>query len=217
MHSPDVKAVVFDMDGVLLDSERITRIMWKKAAEEYAAEDIETAVRECTGRSVDDTCDYLHERYGQDFPAREFRMRCSELFHEYVDVNGLPLMRYAPEILAYLKDAGYVLALASSTRQETVRKELKAAGLIDYFKTITCGDMVTHSKPNPEIYLAACRSIRIAPADCVAVEDSPNGIISAYRAGMKPVMVPDQIQPTAELRNLLFRLCSSLEGLRDFL
>lgn len=211
------KAVVFDMDGVLFDSERITRIQWKRAAGEYQVSDIETAVKECTGRSVQDTWAYLQKKYGSDFPAQEFRQRCSTLFHEYVDEHGLPLMPFAKEILEYLHERNYRIALASSTRTPTVTHELKDAGLYDYFETITCGDMVEHSKPAPDIYLMSCRSLNLEPGECIAVEDSPNGIRSAYEAGMMPVMVPDQIQPDDEICAMLYKKCDSLKEITEIL
>lgn len=217
MTKDKICAVVFDMDGVLFDSERITRIMWKKAGEEFHVDDVENSVKDCTGRNISDTCVYLKNKYGENFPAYDFRMRCSELFHSYVDEFGLPLMPYAREILLSLKKKSYVLALASSTRKLIAEKELKEAGLYDFFTTVTCGDMVKHSKPDPEIYLYACSSLGFAPENCVAVEDSPNGIISAYSAGMKCVMVPDQIEPDEEIKSKLFMLCSSLEDLDSHL
>lgn len=213
----EIKAVVFDMDGVLFDSERITRIMWKKAGDEYGIDDVETAVKDCTGSSRPDQWAYLKQKYGQDFPAKEFRERCSQLFREYVDKDGLPLMPYAKEILEYLSQKNYPLALASSTRKETVHHELKDAGLFDFFNTIVCGDEVEHSKPHPEIYRKACRNLGIENQYCVAIEDSPNGIRSAFGAGMKPIMVPDQIQPSDEIRKMLFSLCPNLESLKNIL
>jgi len=215
--SHSIKAVVFDMDGVLFDSERITRIMWKKAADEWELSDIETAVRDCTGSSRPDQWVYLKKKYGGDFKAKEFREYCSALFHSYVDENGLPLMPHAKEILSYLKEKKYPLALASSTRRIAVEKELKDAGLWSYFNATICGDEVEHSKPAPEIYLRACSLLGLDPELCCAVEDSPNGIRSAHSAGMKCVMVPDQIQPDGEIKEMLYRLCTSLEDLRTFL
>lgn len=216
-HSRDIRAVVFDLDGVLLDSERITRVMWARAGKEYGIQDVETAVRDCTGSSRPDQWAYLRNKYGNDFPAEEFRERCSELFHEHVDRHGLPLMPYSREILSYLEDRGYALALASSTNSATVRRELSDAGLLPFFRTVTCGDQVLHSKPDPEIYIRACASIGVEPSACVSVEDSPNGVRSAFSAGMICVMVPDQIQPTQEIERLLFRCCASLEELKCFL
>ncbi|MCH5290995.1 MAG: HAD family phosphatase [Treponema sp.] len=210
-------AVVFDMDGVLFDSERISRMMWARVGTEYGLSDIDTAVRDCTGSSRPDQFVYLRKKYGADFPAEAFRERCSFLFHSYVDANGLPLMPFAREILVYLKKQGYRLALASSTQTKTVLKELGEAGLLDFFETVTCGDMVVHSKPDPEIYIRACESLGLVPRFCVAVEDSPNGVRSAYAAGMRCVMVPDQIQPDGQLRSLLWQCCASLEELMHFL
>ena len=217
MNEPEIRAVVFDMDGVLFDSERITRIMWGKAAAEYGISDFETAVRDCTGSSRTDQYEYLWKKYGRDFPAVEFRERCSVLFHTYADENGLPLMHYAREILDYLAEKKYPLALASSTRKDAVYRELKEADFFKYFSAIICGDEVEHSKPDPEIYLRACSALGVPPEKCVAVEDSPNGIKSVYAAGMMPVMVPDQIQPGDEIKKLLFRLCPTLEDLKSFL
>ena len=213
----NIDAVIFDMDGVIFDSERITRIMWKKAGEEFNVKDVDSTVAEVTGRSFSDTCSYLKEKYGENFPAVEFRTRCSELFHSYADKNGLPFMSEAKETLDYLKQKGYTLALASSTRQAVVERELKQASIYDYFKTITCGDMVAHSKPDPEIYIKAAESLGADCHRCIAIEDSPNGIISSYRAGMMSVMVVDQIKPTEELKKILYKLCYSLREVRSFL
>lgn len=217
MCKKNIKAVVFDMDGVLLDSERITRIMWAKAGEEYGIDDVAASVKDCTGAARPFQYAYLRRKYGEDFPAEEFRQRCSHLFHEYADANGLPRMTYAKEILEYLKERGYVLALASSTNHDTVERELKEAGLIDFFETITCGDQVKNSKPHPEIYLTAAESIGVAPEDCAAVEDSPNGIRSCHAAGMKSIMVVDQIEPTEDLMPSIWKLCRSLKELEEIL
>ena len=213
----NIQAVVFDMDGILFDSERITRIMWAQAAKEYGISDVETSVRDCTGSSRPDQWAYLKKKYGSDFPAVEFRERCSTLFHEYVDKHGLPLLPYAKETLSYLANKGYLLALASSTKRVTVIKELSDAGLLGYFKSIVCGDDVTHSKPDPEIYRLSCKKLGVLPEVSLAVEDSPNGIRAAFAAGMKVVMVPDQIAPTKDIEELLFKLCKSLDELRVFL
>ena len=96
-------------------------------------------------------------------------------------------------------------------------QELQQAALLDYFATLTCGDEVCHSKPEPDIYSAACNSISCAAHECIAVEDSPNGILSAYRAGLKPVMVPDRIAPDVALHTCIFKLCTSLKDLTEFL
>ncbi|MBO7639986.1 MAG: HAD family phosphatase [Treponema sp.] len=212
-----IEAVIFDMDGVIFDSERISRMAWDIAGKEYGISDVKTAVRECTGVARPSQWVYLKNKYGQDFPAKEFRERCSEIFHKYTAENGLPVMPYARETLEYLKGKGYRLAIASSSKTSTVIPELTEAKLLDYFEKVTCGDMVEHSKPHPEIYAFTAEAINATKENCIAVEDSPNGIRSAHAAGLKPVMVPDQIQPDEEIKKLLYRLCTSLNELRDFL
>jgi len=213
--SSNIKALVFDMDGVLFDSERISRMVWIQAGAEYHLADVEEAERCVIGRSFADTCQFLRERYGPTFPAVEFRTRCSQLFHEYTDAHGMPLMPLAKETLLYLFNKKIPLALASSTRRLVVDKELAEADFTHFFKVTVCGDEVEHSKPNPDIYIEACKKLGFNPEDCIAVEDSPNGIRSAYNAGMKAVMIPDQVQPDEKLKTLLYKCYSSLAELKE--
>ncbi len=211
-----IKAIIFDMDGVILDSESISDITWRKAAEERGLSVNDEILNACRGSNKNDTIQTLKKYYGQDFDSEAFLERTSELFHEIEEKDGIPLLPYAKETLEYLKPR-YRLALASSTRGLTVERQLRAAGVIDFFETRTTGEMVEHSKPNPEIYLMACKSIGMNPEDCAAVEDSLNGIRSAYVAGLKPVMVIDKVQPTEEIRKMCCNIFDSLDGLKTVL
>lgn len=204
------KAIIFDMDGVLLDTESVSFTCWTRAGEEWGLSDAPEAYRLCVGSNVNDMMTMLHERYGADFDAPAFYARTGELFHIIEAEQGLSLMPHVRECLDALKAAGYRLAVASSTRSEAVHRQLAAAGIIGYFETITCGDTVEHSKPAPDIYLKACRSLALTPADCVAVEDSPNGVRAATAAGMRCIMVPDQIAPTPEIRAMAWQVVRDL-------
>ncbi|MCR5606702.1 MAG: HAD family phosphatase [Treponema sp.] len=217
MKDSKIQAVVFDMDGVLLDTESITKICWKNAASEYGIRGIEEVHKLCVGTNWNDTLTILKNNYGNNFDAESFRSRCSTLFKEYCSKNGIPLMEGAKSCLEYLKNQGYRIALASSTAYQNVKRELENAQLFHYFETVTTGDMVEHSKPEPDIYLKACKSLHIKPEHCVAIEDSPNGIKSAYKAKMKCVMIPDLIEPTDEIKSIVWKLCNSLNALKDFL
>ena len=210
----NIKAIIFDMDGVILDSESISDITWRKAGDETGVTVTDEILNACRGSNKNDTIQTLKKYYGQDFDSEAFLERTSELFHEIEEKEGIPLLPYAKEILEYLKPR-YSLALASSTRGATVERQLRAAGVIDFFETRTTGEMVEHSKPNPEIYLMACKSIGMKPEDCVAIEDSLNGIRSAHAAGLKPIMVVDKIQPTDEIRKMCVAVFDSLEGLKE--
>lgn len=212
-----IQAVIFDMDGVLLDTESITKICWKKAAEEYGINGIEEVHKLCVGTNWNDTLEILRNNYGKNFDVESFRNRCSVLFRDYSSENGIPLMKGVKESLEYLKDRGYRIALASSTAYKNVKNELENAHLFNYFATVTTGDMVEHSKPAPDIYLKACESLHIEPEYCVAVEDSPNGVRSAYKANMKCVMIPDLIKPTEEIKSIAWKLCDSLNDIKKIL
>ena len=211
-----IKAIIFDMYGVILDSESISDITWRKAAEERGLSVNDEILNACRGSNKNDTIQTLKKYYGTDFDSEAFLERTSELFHEIEEKEGIPLLPYAKEILEYLKPR-YRLALASSTRGPTVERQLRAAGVIDFFETRTTGEQVLHSKPNPEIYLMACKSIGMKPEECVAIEDSLNGIRSAHAAGLHPIMVIDKVQPTGEIRKMCDSIFDSLDELKNIL
>ena len=211
-----MKGIIFDMDGVILDSETISDRTWFSAAKERNLEINIDLINKCRGTNKNDTIAIFKKHFGEDFDGEGFLTRTSELFHEIEEAEGIPLMHYAKEILEYLKPR-YTLALASSTRGPTVERQLRTAGVIDFFETRTTGDMVVHSKPDPEIYLMACKSIGVKPEECAAVEDSFNGIRSAYAAGLHPIMVIDKLKPTEEIKKMCECIFDSLEGLKTVL
>ena len=148
------------------------------------------------------------------FAIREVRRR---LVAERLEQYGLEKKPGIDEILAFLHERGLKAAVATATPLELTLQHLESIGVRDQFDKIVSAKQVAHGKPAPDVYLYACEQIGEAPQDCIAVEDSPNGIRSAYRAGMKPLMVPDLIAPDAEIRQLLFRQFQSLSDVRLFL
>lgn len=212
----DIKAVIFDMDGVVLDTETICFKTWELAARDFTIADYEKAEHACLGTNKKETENILKNFFGDDFDAKAFMERTSHYFYEIERAQGISLMKEVIPTLEYLSGK-YKIALASSTREVVVRRQLTNAGVIKYFQTITCGDQVTKSKPDPEIYLKACASIGIVPQNACAVEDSPNGIRSAFSAGLKPIMVPDKIMPDWEMKEKCFKIVEHLGLLKDFL
>lgn len=210
------KAVVFDMDGVLFDTERLCQDSWIEVANRRGLPDMEIIFPKCIGRNANDSRQIVLEAYGADFDYEVFRREASDWFWKYLEENGLPVKEGVRELLNWLKEQGWRIGLASSTRRSSVISHLEQAGIKDFFEEIITGDMVEHSKPLPDIYLLACRKLMVDPAETYAIEDSPNGIRSAYRAGMKPIMVPDLLSPDGEMEQLSTCIFSGLLDVLDY-
>lgn len=211
------KAVVFDMDGVIFDSEIKVIECWEEIAKKYGIANIEDTARKCLGINAVVTKEIFLETYGRDFPYDEYKKEMSALFHRRYDEGRLPLKAGIRELLQYLKEEGYKIGIASSTRYAVVQQEIKDAGLLSYFDHITGGDMLKKSKPEPDIYLMACEHLDVEPKEAVAIEDSYNGIRSAYRAGMVPIMVPDLVEPDEEMKKLAKYICKDLIQVKKIL
>ena len=188
-----IKAVVFDMDGVLFDTERISIESFFQAAREMELNMPDHVVYGLLGLNAADGNAFftgeMEKLYpGGTFPYDAFMRKHMEI-HASIMEKGLPLMKGVKEILDFLKSKEVKLAVASSTAQPRVRKNLETHDLAAYFDAIITGDMVEHSKPLPDIYQKACATLGVECHEAVAVEDSPNGIRSAHAAGMFAVMV----------------------------
>lgn len=189
------EAVVFDMDGVMFDSERIVQYSFNKAGEEmgYGLLGDEnicfTLGMNRAGRKA-----YFKEKYGQDFPYDAFQERYSEIYKEYVKRNGLPVKPGLSELLEVLEKKGIPTAVATSSSRENALENLRRAGVLKKFRAVITGDMVKEAKPDPEIYQKACACLDIEPGRAMALEDAPKGIIAAKRAGMYAVFVPDILE-----------------------
>lgn len=212
----DCKAVVFDMDGVIFDSERLVLECWERVAQEYGLSGMREAFMPCIGTNSVMTREIVLNYYGADFPYDEFRKKSSVLFHEIVDEGKLPVKKGVRELFDYLKENQVPMAVASSTRLQSVTQELKQAGLYDYFQVVMGGDQLKKSKPEPDIYLMTCEKMGIIPADAYAVEDSYNGIRSSYSAGMRPIMVPDMLMPTEEMRSKSVAVLENLLQVKEW-
>ncbi|WP_300713032.1 HAD family phosphatase [uncultured Acetatifactor sp.] len=197
-----MKAVVFDMDGVLFDTEIVCMKAWMAVAERRGLSGMEEIFNQVIGLNANDSRLIVLKAYGEDFDYPGFRQEAAEFFQKDIRENGLPVKPGVPEILEWLKGSGYKVGLASSTRSESVLSHLKQAEMEDYFSIVVTGDMIEHSKPRPDIYLLACSRLGVEPEQAYAIEDSPNGVRSAHAAGMWTIMVPDMIAPDEEMRRL---------------
>ena len=211
------QAVVLDMDGVIFDTERLVIEFRKEVAKKHNIPNVEHTCIQCLGTNRVRTREIFLENYGADFPFDPYRAEVTELFNTHYKGVPLPTKPGIRELLNYLQEQDIKVGLASSTAQHLVRDEIGTAGLLPYFQTLVCGDMVEHSKPAPDIFLKACEILNADPTKSIAIEDSFNGIRSAHCAGMTPIMVPDQVQPTDEIRTLAFHVMPSLLDVLNWL
>lgn len=191
------EAVVFDMDGVIFDTEKLYRRFYmEEGTKRGVPSDIMTKACEAVaGGTKFDNKPRFEAIVGRNIEYLEFRDRVMENFEKYVYENGVEMKDGALDTLEYLKEHNIKTALATSTMEERAKRYLTSRDMNKYFDKFIYGDMVEHSKPDPDIYLKACAALGVEPPKAIAVEDSINGIVSAGRAGMYPVMVIDLIQP----------------------
>lgn len=213
----DKKAVVFDMDGTIFDSEKLVLDCWEKVGEKHGIAGIRDVFIRCIGTNKVRTKQIVLEAYGDNFAYDAFSQESSVLFREVTAREGLPVKRGTHELLNYLKERHIPMGLASSTRLAVVTEELKQAGLYEYFQVVMGGDQLQNSKPAPDIYLMTCSEIGVAPSAAYAIEDSYNGIRSAYNAGMKPIMVPDILPATDEMRSMSVAVLEDLLQVKEYL
>lgn len=207
--------VVFDVDGVLFDTERLGWSNWQAVGQEMGWPQAGDRYLDVVGQNRADIRRKLTEFFGPQFPVQEFMLTCSQRGQERIEREGVPLKSGVREILSALQKAGIPLALATSTGADRTQRRLELTGLGPFFRSVITGDLVEHSKPHPEIYEIACRSLGTDPARTLAVEDSRNGILSAHAAGMAVAMVPDLIPPTPELEALLWGRFDNLSQLQE--
>jgi len=210
-------AIVFDMDGVLIDSERLVLKAWTHICEELALPDLEPLFYKAIGTTHAHTATLFADTLGNDFDYIDFRDRVREYFYNVLTVNGAPLKKGVIELLDWLKSGGWSIGLASSSREVGVRLNMERTGLISYFDVLIGGDMLKVSKPAPDIYLLACEKLGVDPGRTYAVEDSYNGIRSAHAAGMHALMVPDMVPENDEMRSLACAVLPDLFAVRDWL
>ena len=212
-----LEAVIFDMDGVIFDSEALVVSTWKQVADKYGIAGIEDTCMECLGTNSEATIRIFQKNYGKDFPYAVYKKEMAELFHQQAAGGNLEKKPGIHELLEYLRSLKIKTGLASSTREEIVKKELSEGGLLSYFDEIVCGDMVKRSKPAPDIYLETCRRLLVKPEYCYGIEDSYNGIRALKSAGMHPLMVPDLAEPTEEMEMLSECILPSLHEVKEYL
>jgi DNA helicase-2/ATP-dependent DNA helicase PcrA len=208
-----IKAVLFDMDGTLIDTECYYRIFWPKALAEFGFHmtDEQALSMRSLGRPFAPA--RLREWFGENLDYDAVRERRKKLMEEAIEREGIRVKPGAFELLSFLRERHITAAVVTATDMERTNRYLEQLGLASYFDRVISATMVKEGKPSPDIYLYACEQLGVQPQDCYAVEDSPNGVLSAYRAGCRVIMVPDQTEPDAALQKCLYARVDSLEKL----
>lgn len=205
-----IKAVIFDQDGLMFDTERLSMEGWMRTAKRYGIQLDQGFFRDLRGCKPDKVKEAFTGKYGME---AEYDAICEEkrrYSYQWIEDNGVPVKPGLKELLAYLKEHGVKTAVATASSRAWTLGNVRDAGLEEYFDQYICGDMVEEAKPNPAIFLMAARVLEEEPGRCVILEDSYNGIKAAHAGGFLPVMVPDQDEPDAELKKLLTARCDSL-------
>lgn len=194
-----VKAVIFDVDGTLLDTERIYMQAWKDAAAELGYVITDELLRKTRAINTKDAARIFETEIGNGFSYEKTRVGRVRIAEEIIQRESPILKPGVLELLDYLKEAGIRVSVASSTHLKGTKEHLAESRILERFEVIVGGDMVTKGKPNPDIFLKAAELLELSPAECIVVEDSPAGIRAACAAGMKAVLVPDRAAITEEI------------------
>ena len=209
------KAAIFDMDGLILDSERTVLNCWEKIGEKYGFKDIVTYGISVIGKNKKATIDEFERIYGE--PGDRYERELREIYNVLAKKGEVPLKPHTLELLGAMKDAGMKIAIASSSTREEVTTQMDMLGALPFFDTCVCGDQVTKSKPDPEIFLLACDALGVKPEEAVGLEDSFNGVRACKASGLYTIMVPDIIMPDDEMKSLADVILPSLKDVQDFL
>ena len=210
--------VIFDMDGLMFDTEQIAQHVWEEAVEQFGYQTPNNAFLGVIGKARPDVESYTRQVFGDEFPFDSVYQRKQQLLREHLKNYGMPLKPGIIELLDWLEKQSVVIALASSSPCEVILDHLEQAGIdSERFSVIIGGDEVVRGKPAPDIFILAAAKLSVPTDECIVIEDSNAGIHAAHKAGMLPLMVPDLIPPTEETKRLAYRIFLNLHDVRNCL
>ena len=212
-----IKGILFDMDGLILDTEKLYTRFWMEAANALGYPMTREQALGMRSLSRQFGAAKLQSYFDRPIDYEEVRIKRIELMNAFIEKEGVEAKAGVFELMAYLKENGIKTAIATSSPLERTEKYLASVGLADAFDKLVSGYMVKKGKPEPDIYQFAAKELGLEPGECLALEDSPSGIMSASRAGCFPVMIPDQDEPTEETKPLLFAKAEHLDRVINLL
>jgi len=210
-------AVIFDMDGLMFDTENLTIPLWDVAGKPFGYNITYDIVLRMVGISAEKARLVMYEEFGTDFPYDTIRAEFRKLVQEEVDKNGVPLKPGLMYLLDRLSSAKIPFGVATSSRNATAANMLTKAGIIDRFAALTCGDEVTNGKPAPDIFLLAAQKLGQPPSACVGFEDSPPGLQGLHAAGIRSIFIKDLLEPSKEILATVWHRCKDLKEAAKYL
>ena len=201
-----IKAIIFDMDGLMIDSERVTFECYQERLKDMNLTMDEEFYKTLLGKPIKGIYQRFYDVYGNDFPIENVIQDVHQLMAERFETEGVPVKKGLVELLHYLKDNNYKTIVATSSNRDRVDKILAQAKITEFFDDSICGDEVTKGKPNPEVFLKSCQKLGVNVDEAIVLEDSEAGIQASYDANIKVICIPDMKYPEKQYEEKTFKI-----------
>lgn len=212
-----MKAVIFDMDGLMINSERVTYECYKIYLKNLGMEITEEFYKTLLGQTIDVCREKFYKQYGGNFPYEDSVKKVHAMMTEKFVTEGVPVKKGLLELLQYLKKNNYKIIVATSSERKRVDVILNSAGITQYLDDSICGDEVQNGKPNPEVFLKACEKLGVSRDEALVIEDSEAGIQAAFDGGIKVICVPDMKNPEEQYKRMATLICKDLTEVKIYI
>lgn len=212
-----IKAIIFDMDGLMIDSERVTFECYQERLKDMNLTMDEEFYKTLLGKPIKGIYQRFYDVYGNDFPIQNVIQDVHQLMAERFETEGVPVKKGLVELLHYLKDNNYKTIVATSSNRDRVDKILAQAKITEFFDDSICGDEVTKGKPNPEVFLKSCQKLGVNVDEAIVLEDSEAGIQASYDANIKVICIPDMKYPEKQYEEKTFKILKDLTEVTGYL
>lgn len=212
-----IKAIIFDMDGLMIDSERVTFECYQERLKDMNLTMDEEFYKTLLGKPIKGIYQRFYDVYGNDFPIQNVIQDVHQLMAERFETEGVPVKKGLVELLHYLKDNNYKTIVATSSNRDRVDKILAQAKITEFFDDSICGDEVTKGKPNPEVFLKSCQKLGVNVDEAIVLEDSEAGIQASYGANIKVICIPDMKYPEKQYEEKTFKILKDLTEVTVYL
>ena len=212
-----IKAIIFDMDGLMIDSERVTFECYQERLKDMNLTMDEEFYKTLLGKPIKGIYQRFYDVYGNDFPIENVIQDVHQLMAERFETEGVPVIKGLVELLHYLNDNNYKTIVATSSNRDRVDKILAQAKITEFFDDSICGDEVTKGKPNPEVFLKSCQKLDVNVDEAIVLEDSEAGIQASYDANIKVICIPDMKYPEKQYEEKTFKILKDLTEVTAYL